>query len=114
LSNLANFVEIDLLRAGRAMFTANNSETCHYAVIISPTNLRPEAELYNFGLQEEMPNLQIPLQENENTVILDLKQVLNQTYDRAGLDLAIDYSQPPPAPKLSPEDQAWVTAILNP
>jgi len=57
LSSLANFVEIDLLRAGRAMFTANTSETCHYAVIVSPTSLSPEAELYNFGLQEEMPNL---------------------------------------------------------
>jgi len=113
LSSGANFVEIDLIRAGRSLF-APLSKTCCYAVLISPTELRPEAELYDFGLQEEMPNLSIPLRNGSESVVLELQQVLKQTYDRAGFDLAIDYSQPPPAPKLSPEDQAWIADILNP
>ncbi len=114
LSSDANFVEIDLIRAGRAMFTPETNNTDCYTVIISPTQLRPEAELYSFGLQETMPNLKIPLQREDAGAILDLQQVLEQTYDRAGLDLTIDYSEPPPSPKLSPEDQDWMACILNP
>ena len=114
LSSEANFVEIDLIRAGRAMFTPDTDNTEHYAVIISPTQLRPEAEWYSFGLQETMPNLKIPLRREDAGAILNLQQVLEQTYDRAGLALTINYSQPPPPPKLTPKDQAWTADVLNP
>lgn len=114
LSSRTNFVEIDLIRAGRSMVNLAPSESSSYSAVVSPVPLRPEAELYAFGLQEEMPTLSIPLIAEDPAITLDLQQVLDETYDRAGLDLAIDYSQPPPLPKLSPEDQAWVASILNP
>lgn len=114
LSSRANLVEIDLIRAGRSMIKLTPSESAPYSAIVSPAPLRPEAELYAFGLQAEMPTLTIPLGAEDPGIPLALQQVVNETYDRAGLDLAIDYSQPPPSPKLSPEDQAWIAAILNP
>jgi hypothetical protein len=115
LSSRTNFVEIDLIRAGRSMVNLAPSESSSYSAVVSPVPLRPEAELYDaFGLQEKMPTLSIPLIAEDSAITLDLQQVLDETYDRAGLDLAIDYSQPPPLPKLSPEDQAWMDSILAP
>jgi hypothetical protein len=113
LSSNINFVEIDLLRAGCSRVNFAPGESPLYCAIVSPWTLRPEADLYAFSLQEEMPTLTIPLQAEDPGVTLDLQQVVDETYDRAGLDLAIDYSQPPPPPQLNPEDQAWVASILN-
>jgi hypothetical protein len=46
---------------------------------------------------------------------LDLQYVFNRTHDtgpyRRG---AVDYSAPPPAPRLSAEDAAWAAELTHP
>jgi hypothetical protein len=43
--------------------------------------------------------------------MLVLQPLLNRVYDRARLELAIDYSQPYTA-KLSTEDEAWLRSVM--
>jgi hypothetical protein len=47
----------------------------------------------------------------KNEPIVDLQQLVNDIYERARFDLAIDYSQPV-KPALAPEDAIWVREIL--
>jgi hypothetical protein len=44
---------------------------------------------------------------------IDLQSILQGVYDRAGYDYRIDYQQAVPPPKLSTEDQIWVSEILG-
>ncbi len=53
----------------------------------------------------------MPLREEEPEPMVDLQRLVNEVYERARFDLAIDYSQPV-KPPLSPEEAAWVTEIL--
>ncbi len=114
LGSRVHLVEIDLLRAGRAMAWLGTVEPSLYSVIVSRAEERPGADFYGFGLQEGMPTLLIPLRAADEGASLDLQQVLQTTYERAGFDLAIDYGQPPPPPQFSEADQAWLTAMLDP
>ena len=43
--------------------------------------------------------------------ILALNQILHELYDRAGYDLAVDYSQPP-IPPLAADDADWAASLL--
>ncbi|MBC6435871.1 DUF4058 family protein, partial [Nostoc sp. HG1] len=54
----------------------------------------------------------VPLREGESEPIVDLQRLLNQVYERARFDLAIDYTQ---ALKIlrSPEEEAWMREILQ-
>jgi hypothetical protein len=42
--------------------------------------------------------------------IVDLKALLEQVYQEAALDLAIDYTQPP-VPPVSDDDFAWIQTL---
>ncbi|KAM3106300.1 DUF4058 family protein [Phormidesmis sp. 146-33] len=80
--------------------------------MISRSVDRPDADLYTFDLRTSIPAIPIPLRAREPEPIIDLQKLLNEIYDRARFDLAIDYSQPL-KPALSPHDQDWVTEILK-
>lgn len=118
LGSRANLVEVDLLRAGRAMAVLDSrvsdcEDSSLYSVIISRVQHRPEADLYGFGLQEEIPTLEVPLRAADEGAVLNLQRVLAETYERAGWNLAIDYGQAPPPPKLLAQDEAWVLSVLD-
>lgn len=112
LGSPVNLVEIDLLRAGRAMVQCD-LELLPYSVVVSVARNRPEAEWYGFGLRDTLPIFWIPLRLASEVVVLDLQQVFQETYDRAGFDLAVDYDQLPPPPKLSEADQVWIKELLQ-
>jgi Protein of unknown function (DUF4058) len=48
----------------------------------------------------------VPLVVGEPEPEVDLQVLLNEVYDRASLDLALDYTKPP-SPNLSAEDTVW-------
>ncbi|HEY9751539.1 MAG TPA: DUF4058 family protein, partial [Coleofasciculaceae cyanobacterium] len=73
---------------------------------------RPAAELYPFNLRDEIPRFLLPLEQNTEEPIIDLKQMLNQVYEEAALDLAIDYTRQP-IPPVTEADFAWIQAFIQ-
>jgi Protein of unknown function (DUF4058) len=106
-----HLVEIDLLRAGKSLPILGEAKS-DYRILVSPSNLRPQANLYAFSLRQQIPQIQIPLIA-ETSVPLDLQLLLQQVFDRARFNLAIDYQQLPPPPQLSNEDLVWLQEILQ-
>lgn len=111
LASLTHLVEIDLLRGGEPMPTLHDEFQTTYRVLISRAARRPLGDLYSFGIRGEIPSFPLPLRSEDAEPWVDLQTLLNQTYDRAGYDLVIDYSHPP-VPPLPEEDAAWVNALL--
>jgi hypothetical protein len=83
-----------------------------YRILVSRGYRRPEADLYSFGLQDPIPAFPVPLNRGELEPVVDLQKLLNEVYERARFDLAIDYSQPV-KPALPREEEAWVAEILG-
>ena len=114
LGSQANFVEIDLLRGGRAMPTVGaGAPERDYRIVVSRARQRPGADLYAFGLQEEIPRFLLPLRAGDAEPVVDLQVLVHRVYEEAGLDLAVDYGEAAPAPKLSAEDLEWSQAFLE-
>jgi Protein of unknown function (DUF4058) len=82
-----------------------------YRILVSVSQSRPKAQLYAFNLRQVIPTIAIPLN-GTATVQLDLQPLLHRVYDKARLELAIDYQQSL-SPKLSDEDTAWILSLLN-
>jgi Protein of unknown function (DUF4058) len=110
LNSATNLIEIDLLRAGESPPIAEATAS-HYRVLVSRSQMRPEADLYAFNLRDPIPIFPLPLELGDREPLIHLEALLDQVYDEAALDLAIDYTHPPRA-KLNNEDWAWVRACL--
>jgi Protein of unknown function (DUF4058) len=82
----------------------------NYYILVSKADQRPLADLYPFSLQEEIPIFAVPLSAKEAEPEVDLQVLLNEVYDCASLDLAIDYAKPHVL-KLSPEDTTWADLL---
>lgn len=93
LASITHLVEIDLLRLGEAMPILGNVVLTEYRILVSRSDRRPHADLYAFGLYEEIPPFSLPLQSGDLEPVVDLQRLLNEVYDQAGYDLRIDYSQ---------------------
>ncbi len=112
LGSLTNLVEIDLLRGGEPMAMTVDKEN-DYRIVISRSEQRPQADIYLFSVRRPIPDFPIPLQPGEPEPTLKLNQILHELYDRSGYDLAIDYYQDPPAPKISTADLAWIKQVIQ-
>ena len=109
LNSTANLVEIDLLRTGEPKPMAGGVAS-DYRILVSRVNRRPAAELYPFNLREPLPRFLLPLRPSDREPVVDLQVVLQQVYQEAALDLAIDYTQPP-IPPVSDDDFAWIQSL---
>jgi Protein of unknown function (DUF4058) len=112
LSSATHLVEIDLLRGGNPMPLLGTVPPMNYYILVSRSNQRPLADLYAFSLQEEIPIFTIPLVSGEAEPEVDLQLLLNEVYDRASLDLVIDYGKPP-SPNLSADETNWADLLLK-
>lgn len=110
---LTHFVEIDLLRAGQPMPIRGVAPHAGYRILVSRAPQRPRAELFVFGIQQAIPDFYLPLQSGDAEPVVTLNQIVHTLYDRAGYDLRIDYTQPPPPPALLPQDAAWLDEHLK-
>jgi hypothetical protein len=54
----------------------------------------------------------MPLRPGEDEPVLALNPIVHDLYDRAGYNLAVDYSQPP-VPPLAGEDAQWATQRVS-
>ena len=117
LGSASHLVEIDLLRAYDPMamhpIDREAATTARYRILVSRSECRPRADLYEFTLREPMPEFPLPLKAAEEQVLVDLQPLVNGIYDRSGYAIRIDYNAPVPPPALSIEDQAWVNEALH-
>jgi hypothetical protein len=93
LASSTNLIEIDLLRLGEPMSIMGAVDD-DYRILVSRSADRPDADLYTFSLRTSIPAIPIPLRAREPEPIIDLQKLVNEIYDRARFDLAIEYSQP--------------------
>lgn len=112
LGSLTHLIEIDLLRGGEAMPILGNQIKSDYRILVSRSEFRPKAELYPFGLQEQIPVFLLPLRCGDTEPLVDLQALIHGVYDRAGFDLAIDYSREA-VPPLGEVYLAWVSELLK-
>jgi hypothetical protein len=111
LASRTHLVEIDLLRGG-ARIPSSPAFTSDYYVHVSRVSMRPQGEIYGFSLREPIPSVPIPLSEKDPDTILELGQVVTQTYERARYDLLLDYKSPPDPP-LRAEDTDWAQGVVE-
>lgn len=119
LGSFTHVVEIHLLRGGEPMPILGNQMKSDYRILGSRSESRPKAELYPFGLQEQIPAFLLPIRQGDTEPLVDLQILLHSVYDaygglrqRAGFDLAIDYT-PKAVPPLGEVDAAWVYELLK-
>jgi hypothetical protein len=117
LGSASHLVEIDLLRAYEPMamrsVATEPASAAHYRILVSRSECRPRADLYEFALQDLIPEFPLPLKATDESVIVDLQALVGGIYERGGYALRINYQAPVPPPALSIADQAWVNEQLH-
>jgi Protein of unknown function (DUF4058) len=117
LGSASHLVEIDLLRAYDPMamqpVDLGPASTARYRILVSRSECRPRADLYEFTLRQPIPAFPLPLKDAEEQVLVDLQPLVNGIYERGGYGIRVDYQPPVPPPALSAEDQAWVNELLH-
>lgn len=118
LASSVHLIEIDLLRDGVATVTAAPGRLLgkghyDYVVCVSRSDRRGEIEVYTSCMQQRLPRPKIPLRPSDDDLTLDLTPVFVQCYEEGGYGYRLDYTAPPPAPKLIPEDEAWLDSLLS-
>ncbi len=106
-----SLVEIDLLRAGQPM-PLNVDLKNNYRILVSRANTRPFADVYLFSMRDSIPDIPIPLLPDDAEPSLSLNHILHTLYDTIGLDLRIDYTQPPKL-RLSAAEADWVADLMR-
>ncbi len=109
LGSAAHLVELDLLRGGRPMPSANRPD-CQYSALVSRAEDRPRAGLWPIGLRERLPEIPIPLRPPDGDARIDLQEILHRVYDAYGYE---DFIYDTPAePPLSSDDANWARQLL--
>ena len=107
-----NLVEIDLLRGGQHVLAAALEfipEERRRTYMMS-VRTRIRTKLFGASLREPLPVIPIPLRFTDRDVSLNIQQIIDQVYDR-GRYTKLNY-QLDPEPPFSPEDAAWMEALL--
>lgn len=112
LGSRTHLIEIDLLRAGRAM-PMTVSEENHYRIVVSRARWRPSADFYLFSVRQPIPDIPVPLLRGDAEPVIKLNQILHELYDQSGYDMDIDYAKTPPAPTFSKADAEWIRALTQ-
>jgi hypothetical protein len=112
LDSLSHLVEIDLLHQGKPMPMKGQEIQSHYRIVVSRASERPQADLYAFNLQQEIPSFPLPLQPEDTEPVINLHELLYRLYEQGSYDLAIDY-RTEPIPPISTADAAWVDKVLR-
>lgn len=107
-----HLVEIDLLRRGTRPFAHPRIADAQYVMLLTRAQAR-RVGVWPLTIREPLPVVPVPLRAPDADVRSDIGQALAETYDEAGYDLSIDYTQAPPPPTLSPNDEAWIRQLLG-
>ncbi len=112
LGSRTHLIEVDLIRAFAPLPIQGAVPPSLYRILVSRAEPRPQAALYPFNLADPIPPFPLPLKPEDADFNIELQPLLQQIYDRAAYDLAIDYQQDP-VPPLAAPDQAWLHRLLQ-
>lgn len=113
LNSSTHLIELDLLRAYEPMLMYGDGQlTSDYKILVSRSNLRPQAELYAWNLRDTIPSFKLPLRDGDLEPTVNLQQLLTAIYERSGYDLKLDYQQAP-VPPLANQDADWANSRLE-
>ncbi|MEM8603995.1 MAG: DUF4058 family protein [Cyanobacteria bacterium P01_H01_bin.121] len=111
LASATHLIEIDLLRMPQTMPVLGQNLQTPYQILVSRSSDRPQASLYAFKLQDELPVIPIPLKPQDAEPQIDVQAIVAAIYDRAGFDYRLDYTVDP-TPPLTETDQTWLAESL--
>jgi hypothetical protein len=109
MSGPTHLVEIDLHRGGTRP-SPRELPPCDYYVLISRHEDRPRVGVWPFALRDPLPTVPVPLTAPDAPVALDLKAVLDRTYDAGGYGKYIYEETPEPA--LNADDSEWARGFV--
>lgn len=112
LGSMTHLIEIDLLRGNTPMAMLGEVQPTDYRIIVSRSSQRPQAELYSFNLQDQIPSFPLPLKPEDRESRIELQAIVDGVCERADYYERIDYRQPVPPPALSDANKQWVDALL--
>ena len=112
LESATHLVEIDLLRANHPMPTEGYDDRAAYRILVSRSEMRPQATLYPFGMRAAIPTFAIPLLGGDAGPTLALGDILGDLYVRGYYDNSVNYAADPEGP-LSDDDRAWLDRALR-
>ena len=111
-----SLVEIDLVRAGKSVFSiAPHEIPAHirapYHVVVRRCWDWTKAEIYPLPLRERLPAFRIPLRQADRDITLNLQALIDQSYTNGRYN-SIDY-QVVADPPLEGADAEWADALLR-
>ena len=113
-----NWLEIDLLRAGKPTTRLPMRRRPHYYAFSDHADPNGDEagrsqSAWPFSIRDPMPVVAVPLRPGERPVPLELKAALEAAYDQADYDADVDHAADPPPPALGDEDAAWLDGLLR-
>ena len=113
LASRTNLIEVDLLREGDPVFVGQALPRHDYLVVLSRfKENRRRILVWPILLRQRLPQITVPLRGDDPDALLDLQNVLNQSYERGKYHLDIDYEQAPEVP-MSLELGRWSDDLLR-
>lgn len=114
LGSQTHLVEVDLLRGGEPMPVRiqGDGQRGPYRILVSRSEGRPRAHLYLFTLRDPIPIFPLPLRRGDLEPPVDLGQLLQDLYERAGYDMVTNYRNAP-VPPFDEEDATWADDLLH-
>jgi hypothetical protein len=114
LSSPTHLVEFDFLRGGRRVPLRTPLPAGDYFMILSRAPLRPQVEIYAWGLRDRLPIIPIPLAEGDPDLRLDLQAVFDAAYESGGYEALLrSYRDRPLNPPVSSPDETWIADQLQ-
>lgn len=113
LASDLNLVEIDLLRSGvRPPVNDPPPARSDYCITVCTATGFPQAGYWPLSVRDTLPLVPIPLEPDDDPVLLDLRACIDRVYDGGRYYSEIDYSQPP-SPPLGEADATWARELLT-
>jgi hypothetical protein len=106
-----SFVEVDLLREGEPMPVEGPRHAADYRILVRRGSEGRKARLHLFSVRDPVPAVGVPLLPGDAEPELRVGDVLHGVYERARLDLRLDYSKDP-VPPLAGESLAWAREVV--
>lgn len=109
-----NLVEIDLLREGMPLASRPDIPPHEYMAQVwrFRGDKAPRRTVWPMSLREPLKTIPVPVRPEDADAVLNLQQMLNIAYERAGYELRVDYSKDS-FPPLRPELSQWARDLAR-
>lgn len=106
-----HLIEIDLLRRGERPLAHPYLPKSHYLITLIRAG-QGQTQVWAVDVKEPLPVIPVPLKAPDKDTFLALNKALKDLYEQRALDKSIDYSEAPPPPAFSEEEQQWMQDLI--